>query len=155
MALTITSPLTTYDNCDSITGWNNPGDGIDATEMIEGAGCHASDVDVETETMIGPTISSINMSTTKYAIYPWILGFTAAYLDLKSNGGLFVILGDGTNESYWYVGGRDSYSGGWEVLVANTDASPDGNSGSAANLAAITQIGFGFKGVTKSKLADN
>ena len=154
MALTTVSGLTEYNDCDVVTGWTGV-DGIDTDEKIEGTGCLASDVDIETDIMLGPTVTSINMSTTKYAIYPWIANYTAAYLDLKTNGGLFVALSDGTNSSYWYVGGTDTYPGGWEVLVANTDAAPDGNSGTAANLASITNMGFGFKGVSKSKLADN
>lgn len=154
MALTTVSGLTLYNNCDSITGWTGP-DGVDTTEQIEGAGCLAADIDIETGVWLGPTITAIDMSTTKYAIYPWVLNMTARYLDLLANGGLAVVLGDGTNYSWWNVGGSDSYPGGYEVLVANTDAAPDGNSGTPANLSAITRIGFQFKGVAKSKLADN
>lgn len=153
MAITTTSGLTLYDNCDTATFTG--ADGIDADEKIQGVACQASDVDIETNTMIGAAITSINMSTTKYAIYPFAKSFTAAYLDLKENGGLFGILSDGTNDSYWYVGGSDTYPGGWEVLSFNSDAAPDGNSGTAADLTAITNMGFGFKGLQKSKLADN
>lgn len=154
MALTTTSPLTEYNDCDDITGWTGA-DGVDTDEKIEGTGCLASDVDIETNIMLGPTVTSINMSTTKYAIYPWMANYTAAYLDTKAGHGLFVALSDGTNTSYWDVGGTDTYPGGWAVLPANTNATPDWNSGTAANLAAITRMGFGFKGVSKSKLADN
>ena len=154
MALTITSPVTLYNNCDSITGWTGV-DGIDGTEQIEGGGACASDVDVETDIMLGPTVTAINMSTTKYAIYPWVKSFTASFLDIKANGGLFGVLSDGTNESYWNVNGSDTYPGGFEVMAFNSDATPDGNSGTPANLTSITRIGLGFKGLAKSKLADN
>lgn len=153
MAITTISGLTLYDNCDTATFTG--ADGIDSDEKIQGVACQASDVDIETNTMIGPTITAINMSTTKYAIYPWAKSFTAAYLDTKANGGLFGILSDGTNDSYWNVGGSNTYPGGWEVLSFNSDAAPDGNSGTAADLTAITNMGFGFKGLQKSKLADN
>ena len=154
MALTITSPVTTYNVCDSITGWTGV-DGIDGTEQIEGNGACASDVDIETTIMLGPAMTAVNMSTTKYAVYPWVKSFTASFLDIKANGGLFGVLSDGTNSSYWYINGSDTYPGGFEVMVFNSDATPDGNSGTAANLASITRIGVGFKGLSKSKLADN
>lgn len=154
MALTITSPLTTYNVCDATTGTSGV-DGVDSDEKIEGVATWASDVDVETDIMLGPTITAINMSATKYAVYPWVKSFTASYLDIKANGGLFGVLSDGTNSNYYYLNGSDTYPGGFEVMAFNSDAAIDGNSGSAADLTSITRLGVGFKGVTKSKLADN
>lgn len=154
MALTITSPVTSYNVCDSTAGTSGV-DTIDADEQIEGSGTWASDVDIETDIMLGPAVTAIDMDATKYAVYPWVKSFTASYLDLKANGGLFGVLSDGTNSSYYYLNGSDTYPGGFEVMAFSSDAVEDGNSGTAANLAAITRIGVGFKGVSKSKLPDN
>lgn len=156
MALTITSPLTTYHSCDTSTAGFGV-DGVDTDLKLEGSGCWASDVDVETHLMTGGvSMTAVNMSTTKYGIYAWVLCFTAAYLDTKANGGIAIILEDSSgNQNYYNCGGSDTYPGGWEVMVANSGATPDGNNGTACDLTDVVTIGVKWKGVSKSKLADN
>lgn len=155
MALSITSGLTEYNDCDANTGWT-VGSTLDTDFMIEGIGCLGDDIDVATNHYVGPVMTAVNMSATPYTIYAYMLSFTALTLDTKVNGGLRIVLGDSAgNQSYWYVGGNDTYFGGWEVFTCNTAVAPNANNGTAADLTDIVQIGVGFKNTVKSKLPEN
>lgn len=156
MALTVTSGLTEYNDCDANTGWTVGATANNEYNHPEGTNCLSDDIDVATSHFVGPTMTAVNMSTTKYTIYAWMNCLTAGFLDIKSNGGLRLVAEDSSgNQSYWYVGGSDTYFGGWEVFCCNTNASPNANSGTACDLTDVVQLGVGFKGVTKSKLPEN
>jgi len=72
--------------------------------------------------------------------------------ETKANGGVRLIIGDGTNRRAYYVGGNDDLGlpvkGGWGVFrldTANFPASYSQDAGSAApTLTAITQVGVGI-----------
>jgi hypothetical protein len=155
MALTISSPLTEYHDCDTTTG--TTGNTLETDLQIEGIGCWAVDTDVETNYQYGTAFGTAqDWSTTKQTVYAWLLCMTANFLDTKANGGIrMAIMDSSSNESYWYVGGEDTYSGGWEVFCFNTAVSPDSNNGTAANLSQVSRVGIGWKGLTKSKLSQN
>lgn len=70
----------------------------------------------------------------------WYLNTSGGLINLKASGGIQMFIGDGTNTGYWFLEGRDTYSGGWINLVVNT-ANPvdDGTKPTAMN--AITTIG--------------
>lgn len=154
MALTVTSGLTEIDDCNTDNWTGDPSVGLDNDFQIYETGCIGIDVDIETHHMFGATFTA-----TSYAnrvLYVWMFSFTASTMDLKSNGGLRIALRDNSgNESYWYVGGSDTYTGGWEVFTCNTAVTPDSNNGTAANLANITNVGVGWKNTAKSKLSQN
>jgi len=87
--------------------------------------------------------------------YAWLMCLTAGFLDTKTNGGMQLILVDASgNEGYWHVGGSDTYPGGWRRFICSADSIPDANSGTDPSPNIIT-VGVGFKGVIKSKLAQN
>lgn len=158
MALTVTSGLTEYNDCDSITGWTL-GSTLDTDFKIEGTGCLGDDVDITTSHYTGPAMTAVDMSVgsgTPRTIYAYMLCMTANTLDTKAAGGLRIVLEDGSgNQSYWYVGGSDTYPGGWEVFTCNTTVTPNANNGTACNLTNVTKIGVGFKNTAKSKLPNN
>lgn len=152
MSLNVSSNLVQIFNCDSDGmdgGW-----GIyeDAWKM-EGIGCLGIDCDVETEegwyTLPGPA----NFTGRHY--YVWIYVITAANLDTQANGGIQLRLSDGVNEGYWYVGGVETYRGGWQRFCISADSTPTTNNGTDPTITAITKVGLAFKCVVKSKLAQN
>lgn len=153
MALTVTSGLTELDDLNTDNWTGDPTVGIDNDFQIYETGCTGIDVDIETQHMFGATQTAASYANR--VLYVWMLSFSASTLDIKANGGIRIALSDGTNESYWYVGGSDTYAGGWEVFTCNTAVTPDANNGTNANLASITNWGVGFKNTAKSKLSQN
>lgn len=154
MALTVTSGLTEWDDCDTDNWTGDPSVGLDTDFKIEGTGCIGIDVDIETHRMFGAAQTATSLASNY--IYAWMFSFTASTLDTKAAGGMQICVEDGSgNQSCWYVGGNDNYTGGWEVFVADTSQTPDWNSGTVATLTNITKFGVGWKNTAKSKLTQN
>lgn len=116
----------------------------------EGSAYVGYDVDIE-------TLYNFNIVTTPPSdmsvqhIGVWLRISNAGSVDLKVNGGMQIAVRDGSgNESYWYVGGIDTYSGGWSYFVAYCGNTPDANNGTVATLTDITNLGVGFKMLSKS-----
>lgn len=154
MALAVTSGLIEWDDCD-VDNWT--GDttvGVDADFKIEGTNCLGIDVDIETHRTFGAAKTAVDM--TGDFMYVWMLSFSASTLDVKSAGGMQLCVEDGSgNQSAWYVGGSDNYTGGWEVFSCGCSETPDWNNGTAATLTDIVKFGVGWKNTVKSKLAQN
>jgi hypothetical protein len=74
--------------------------------------------------------------------YIWAAFLAAGSAFLKANGGLQIMLGDGTNRSFWNVAGSDTYSGGFKKWAVNTGVTESENDGATATLGDITEIGF-------------
>lgn len=156
MALTVTKQTTQIISCDSITGWTSEtisSPGADADFKIEGVASISSDVDVETGYLVYTWATNQNFSTLN--VWWYFLGLLGGFLDTWVNGGLRIKFEDSSaNTSEWYVGGKDTYSGGWKRFVVYTGSTPDYVSGTVV-WTAIRKVKFGFKALTKSKLADN
>lgn len=154
MALAVTSNLTLLDACDSGTWVGTGSPGIDSDFKKEGSGSIAVDTDIETNRFYSPVFTAIDMSSV--TCYAYMMSLTAIFLDTKANGGMQMGLRDSSgNESYWFIGGNDTYSGGWELFSFSTEVTPDGNNGANATLTDITNVAFGWKGLTKSRLSKN
>lgn len=154
MALTITSGLTEWDDCDTDNWTGDPTVGTDTDIFIEGTASIGYDVDIETLRVFGAAKTSTSL--TNNFIYAWLLSYSANDLDTTANGGMQLCVEDSSgNQSCWYVGGSDNYAGGWEVFSCSTAETPDWNNGTVASLGSITKFGIGFKNTAKSKLADN
>lgn len=89
------------------------------------------------------------------SIFSWLVG--PATLEPIANGGIGIIIGDGTNTRAYYVGGYGTKaltSGGWQCYILNGDNLPtqfDQIAGGAQpNLSALTQAGFRFSNPTKA-----
>ena len=83
----------------------------------------------------------------------WLMTVALKELDTEANGGVQVILGDGSNTGYYTVLGGDTYPGGWYNIVLDCDRTPD--AGSQPTLTSITTIGVRFKHTTNAKNAQN
>lgn len=155
MAVTIdASGLTTLEDCESAeSGWTPIGEMTQYSGFNrQGTYCYGIQVSLETLSVY-KTVTSFNMSAA--AVYIWI--FTAGNMDTLANGGIGIVLGDGTNRRAYYVGGSDKtvfQIGSWSCYMvdgANPPASYNQELGSAApNFAAITQVGVRFKTLSKS-----
>lgn len=136
MAATVTANLTLINACDATTNWS--AGAVDTDVKVQGTGCLGLKVSAATSASIY-TIASFDASSTH--IYVWMLCTTPAILDTQANGGLRIRIGDGTNTGDWYVGGSDTYFGGWRCFVIDTSRSFDANSGTAPNKTACTRVG--------------
>lgn len=155
MALTVTSPLTEWDDCDTNDWTGDTTVATDADFKIEGTNCIGIDVDIETHRMFGSARTATDLSG--QAVYVWFLCMTQPTLDTQAAGGMQICVEDGSaNQSCWYVGGKDTYSGGWDLRTCIlSNSTEDWNSGTSATLTNITKIGAGWKCVAKSKLSQN
>jgi len=116
----------------------------------EGTGFVGYDVDIETNYNFD-TVTSIpaDMSGNHYG--RWMRITNAGAVDSKANGGIQLALRDSSgNESYWNVGGYDTYPGGWAYFVVNLDRAPDANNGTSATITSAADLGVGFKMLAKS-----
>jgi hypothetical protein len=163
----VTDRRTTFTTADSLTGWSSA--------VVAGAGgataLRTSDPDpVELTGCIGVVVStgtvalwftggSINMSAGTL-VYVWVLA--NGIMDNTTNGGIQIMLGDGTNRIGFHLAGSDRagfrHSGAsvnWQCLVLDTANLPTtrtvvAGTFAALNLGAITQIGAVFKTLAKS-----
>tara|TARA_R110000851_G_C13102760_1_gene569231 strand:- start:14115 stop:15770 length:1656 start_codon:yes stop_codon:yes gene_type:complete len=74
--------------------------------------------------------------------YIWAAFLAAGSAFTKAAGGLQIMLGDGTNRSFWNVAGSDTYSGGFQKWAVSTLIAESENNGATATLGDITEIGF-------------
>ncbi len=148
MAVTITPNLTLL--YDGNTSW----DGASTYSGFQrfGTACNGALVSNTTSHFVDAVPS---FSLVGNAIYSWVNG--PASIGTFAQGGFRIVIGDGTNERAYYVGGRDVpafRAGGWDCCVLQGDNLPpdyDQLSGSAEpNLSAITRVGIGFTTVAKS-----
>lgn len=109
-----------------------------------------ADRGVATASEAVPSFSLVGKS-----IYGWYL--VPGSVESVDNGGIRMIIGDGTNTRAYFVGGygtRFFQSGGWGCYVLNGDNLPtlyDQMAGGAQpNLNAITVVGFGFNNPAKA-----
>lgn len=165
MTVTVTDGRTTIDEADSTTGWSSP----TASETIslntsdpdpvEASGCLGMTVSSQTSDIVH-TVPSTNLSNT--LVYVWVLAH-GADIDTLVNGGLAIVLGDGTDLIGYHLAGSDiaafRYPIGpteWQCLVLDTNTLPSDftvHAGVEANLTltAITRIGAHFKTLSAAK----
>ena len=165
--MAVASNLTDIDLCESITNWSWSGGPTWSTKDIasdeiypvEGTYCLGTDLDVETGyvwfdyyTANGNTA----LDCSNKHIWLWMMCITANFLDSKTNGGMAICLQDGSgNEGYWYVGGNDTYKGGWRRFVIDGNSTPTANNGTNPTASNIYKVGARYKATIKSKLGEN
>jgi len=148
MAVTVTPNLTDLVDCDVLTG--NPVTGTFSAS--QGSPAVVTDIYREATGSIGVELRSAGVQYLKFTrtsgtwdlsnthIYIWFQNLFFNALETKTNGGIRILVGDGTNVGYWYVGGKDTYSGGWVCLVVDTSKTLDSGS---CTLTAVTEVGIG------------
>lgn len=148
--LTITNDLSLLHDCNSTT--NVTTEGISEDDYKQPTSSVARDTDIETG-WTDFTAPPSNLTSTN--IYFWIMSLTPAFLDTWENGGLQLKITDTSNNySIWYVGGSNTYFGGWKRFTVNASTTPDVISGTL-NLSSVDSVSIAFKGIAKSRLGDN
>lgn len=161
MAVTVVSNLSLWSAADANTGWVSSGDSPAAYAGFqrEGSNCLGAQISQSADHFHIPTGSgdapgsAQNLNNTR--VYAWC--FPWGNIATKANGGLRIVLGDGTNRRAYYVGGTDDYGfqvGGWTCIVLDTANLPSAFAqlagAGAPNLSAITAVGVGCNMVNKA-----
>jgi len=154
MAIGVTTTLTIMDEMDSDNGVGI----LDTDFFYTGTGCIGIDVDIETwilDNTITVPPTAVDFSG-HFHIYAAMLCMTQPTLDLEANGGMGIGIIDSAGDySIWFVGGKDTYNGGWDVRSAYTGNTPDLQSATAPTLTDIRGIVTYWKCLAKSKLTAN
>ena len=82
--------------------------------------------------------TAIDMSGTKH-LRCWYLCTSGGLLNTYAGGGIQIGISDGTNTGFWYLAGRDTYSGGWINLVVDVSSNVDAGT-KPTGMSAITSI---------------
>lgn len=156
MALSWTNLATEIDDCDTDNWTGDPSVGLDTDFNYEGTGCIGADVDIETHVLKSADFTATNMSG--QTIMAIVNCFTKDTLDTEANGGIGIGVEDSSgNQDIWFVGGSDTYAGGWQGVAATLD--PGGNNppdvDGGCNYAQITNVLVRWKCTAKSKLTQN
>lgn len=147
----LTNTPTSIADGESITGWSGDTFVLDSTIFVENANsvsC-AQTNNGNNDAIFTKATGSWDFSGGEH-IRLWINSSAApAYADIASNGGLQISLGDGTNTDYFYIGGSDTYGGGWQQFVIYSGNTPDVDN--SANHSAITEVGFRMATTSKPR----
>lgn len=161
MAVTITDLRTVVDESDATTGWSSS-NGVavftSAPDPVESTGSLGTQVSNATEEMYH-TFTAADLTDT--LVYVWML--PGGVLDTTTNGGVQLVMFDGTDRAGYHVGGSDTagfrHDEGpvfWQCFVIDTASLPANNTtfaGSGAGAMTftnITGIGSAFKTLAKS-----
>ena len=161
MTVAVTDLRTIVDEADATTDWNQGSVVTADPDPIESTGSLGLAVSTDTQAMYHTLAAAVDMSTTPRLVYVWIL--PNGTMDTRANGGVMLVLGDGTNTIGYHIAGSDAAGFrhdtgpvGWQCIVVDTGNLPSfgttafaGTVGSL-NLAAITEIGAGFKTLSKA-----
>lgn len=166
MATTITDLRTLVSHADSTTGWSSPvgGEGITLftadPNPVEATGSLGMAVSIETSDILF-TITAANMARDPGTlVYVWVLA--NGTMDSQVNGGIALIVGDGTNTIGYHVAGSDKAAFrhsdgpvGWQCLLLDTATLASSNTAyrgaeTSLNFSAITEIGAAFKTLSKA-----
>ena len=166
MTVTVVDRRNLINDADALTDWsfsvNNNARAIFTADPdpIEATGHIGIAVSTSTEEgYFGGTIpNSGNLSDT--LLYIW--GLSQGIMDTEANGGVQIVLGDGTNRRGYHVGGSDVSSfrhptdnPGYECHILDTANLPTATTNfqgaGAPTLTAITEVGLAFKTLQDAK----
>lgn len=97
--------------------------------------------------------SAVDLSGTKHVRF-WILSTHGGLLNVASSGGIQFFASDGSNTGYWYVGGKDTYPGGWWNAVVDVSRAVDSGT-KPTSMNAITSMGIRINLTGVGKNIDN
>lgn len=147
-AATLTPGFTLLSACDATTGWSGTNT-VDSEFYKQGTAALSGilrTVGLNTRQFTW----SGNLSNTHLRL--WFAYAAPGAIATKANGGIRLHVVTNTGTMYWYLGGSDTYGGGWTMLTVDTSRSPDSGSG---NLANVTAVGFSLQLVSAPRNATN
>ena len=145
---TLTPGFTLLSACDATTGWSGTNT-VDSEFFKQGTAA------------LSGILRTVGLNTRQFT---WSGNLTNTHLRLwfayaapgaiatKANGGIRLHVVTSTGTLYWYLGGSDTYGGGWTMLTVDTSRTPDSGSG---NLANVTAVGFTLNLVSAPRNATN
>ena len=148
MAGTVSTDLAFFDG---ITGGASKSDGEQVTDWVtaptldneiffQGSGSLSAKVSKATFTSVFAIVSTISLVGKQ--IFVWMSNSIPGGLNSAVGGGLRIRVEDGAaNWAEWYVGGSDTYFGGWECFTAHMDTTPTNKSATAPTYSALTKVG--------------
>lgn len=164
MAITITDLRTLVDHADATTGWSSPVAGESITvfttepDPVELTGSLGIAVSTQTSDLLHTETSS-DLSA-GVLVYVWILA--NGTMDTTANGGIQLIIGDGTDTIGYHLAGSDvagfRHSDGpvgWQCLVLDVGSLPASftalrGAEASLTLTAVTEYGAAFKTLSKA-----
>lgn len=159
MAVTIIDNRTVVNQADSLTGWTANADGLfsSAPDPVEATDSIGTNVSNETQQVYFTAGTSADLTNTLF--YVWAQ--PGGVLDTTLNGGVALILGDGTNTRAYHVGGSDAsgfrHADGpvfWQCFVIDTGSLPTNttqvNGTGDPTFSAITEFGIQYKTLARA-----
>ena len=157
MAVTLVGEI--VNSCDAVTGFN-AGTISGDDDFVEGTGALGVKASNTTQelytTSLGATAPynfAVGGAEEGYHIIMWFN--TKTPIDTKANGGLAIIVGNGTSRGKWYVRPSGFYKGGFITRVVDTARNFNNiaagtwtTTGNPAQLSNVTQMGGGFVTIT-------
>jgi hypothetical protein len=133
---TLTPGFTVLSTADANTGWSA---GTVDSEVVKQGSASLSGI-LRTTGLNTRTYTSTTFDSTGQHLRMWLNYASIGFLQTKANGGIRLFAQDtGGAIGYWYLGGIDTYDGGWVLLQVDMDAAFDSGS---ANRTIINRTGF-------------
>ena len=133
---TLTPGFTVLSTCDANTNWSA---GTVDTEVVKQGTASLSGI-LRTTGLNTRTYTTTTFDSTGQHLRMWLNYASIGFLQTKANGGIRLFAQDtGGAIGYWYLGGIDTYDGGWVLLQVDMDAAFDSGS---ANRTIINRVGF-------------
>jgi hypothetical protein len=145
---TLTPGFTVLSACDATTGWS--GTNTVDSEFYKQGTAGLSGILRTVGNNVRQFTWSGNLTNTHIRL--WFSYAAPGAINTKANGGIRLHAVTSTGTIYWYLGGSDTYGGGWTLLTVDTSRTPDSGSG---NLANVTAVGFTLNLVSAPRNATN
>lgn len=153
MATVVTPLLTLISDCESTTGWVVNGWALGTDFFVSGSQCFEEKTSATTSGICyydQGGAGGVDMRGKNF--YVWMMSLST--VDTKVNGGFRIFAEDTSgNQATWYVGGSDTYGGGWQRFAVSSEATPQVTSGTY-NPANHRYIGFQIKVTAKSNVTN-
>ena len=136
---TLTPGFTVLSDCDSTTGWSA---GTLDTEVVKQGTSSLSGI-LRTNGLNTRTYTSATFNATGQHLRMWLNFASIGFLATQALGGIRLFAQDtGGSIGYWYLGGIDTYDGGWVLLQVDMDRAFDSGT---ANRTIINRTGFALQ----------
>jgi hypothetical protein len=145
----VVSDQTEVSYAESVTGWSGDTFSLENEILVQNANSVAC---IQTANGVNDAIYSGSWDMTNSHIRMYMNSNISTNMDTDVNGGIQILLGDGTNTAIWNVGGKDSYAGGWKDYFISVESTPTSGT---VNTAAVTTVTLRINTVTKPRNSTN